>query len=145
MANCLGPCQWLFIYETCMHFWDHTPWWSRVKLRHHPVLPRNVHIPRRWSQKRNHCSLSWSETTSLQLLCVQTLPCYLACALTWWVPNSMKKFGEVALEKPKANHGVAQMPGPAQWKAGSSFVLVPVCALEGSSPHTLNQPVFPHI
>ena len=33
------------------------PQWSRVKLRDHRVLPRSVHHPRRWSQKRDHHGL----------------------------------------------------------------------------------------
>lgn len=124
MATYLGLCQWLCMLETCLHFWGNTPWCSRVELRNHSVSPRNALIPRRCSQKRNHTSLTWSGATSLWLLCVQMLPCYLACALTWWVSNSMKKFGEVALEEPKANHGVSQTPGPPQQKAGASLAMI---------------------
>lgn len=122
-ANYLGLVRDCACWKLACTF-EVTPRCSRVELRNHPALPINALLPRRCSQKRNHDSLSWSGATSLWLPCVQMLPCYLACALTWWVSNFMKKFGEVALEEPKANHGASQTPGPPQQKAGASLAMI---------------------
>ena len=41
----------------------------------------------------------------------------------WRVSNFMTKFGEVALEEPEANHGVAKMPGARQREAGPALTV----------------------
>lgn len=53
----------------------------------------------------------------------------------------MKKFVEVALEEPKANPGVAQMPGPPEQKAGAPLAMIDgararQCVLSRGQHHT---------
>lgn len=133
-----------------MHFWGNTPWWSRVKLRHHPALPRNVHLPKRWSQNRNHDSLSQSGATPLQLLCFQTLPCLCSPLVGFKLHEKIRRSSPGGAQS-KSWSGPNARPSSAGGRIIPCHDRWPWCwgqavCSGGSSPHnTLNQPVFPHI
>lgn len=157
MANYLVPCQWLCMLETCTHFWGNTSWWSRVKLRHHPAVPKMYAFPeddpRRGTmtvsaevgQLLFSCSKSKSfpDTPLLPSLCSHLLGFKLhekiwssspggAQSKSWSGPNARAS---------SAGGRIIPCHDRWPWCWGQA-----VCALEGSSPHnTLNQPVFPHI